>query len=77
MMPPKKIDVLRGYMAAERWKDALRLANTFGQLGAEKVAITKGWAALTRPEFYRSIGKDPDALVAAGIAALKRRYDLA
>lgn len=73
-MPPKKIDVLHGYMAAGDWVAALRLAARFPRLGEHKDAITRGWAALQNPTFYKEIGKDPDALVAAGVAALKERY---
>lgn len=53
---------------------ALRLAASFPHLGKEKEAITRGWAACQRPEFYRQIGKDPDVLIQLGIEALRRRY---
>ena len=72
--PAKKIDILRGYMAREDWRAALKLAASFPSLGAEKRAITQGWEAMARPDFYRQIRKDPSALVAEGIAALRRRY---
>jgi hypothetical protein len=72
--PVKKIVTLRAHMAAGEWRAALKLAASFGRLGAEKAAITRGWEACARPEFYRSIGKDPAALVAAGVAALRSRY---
>lgn len=69
-----KLSVLRAYMAAGEWSNALRLAARFPRLGAERVAITRAWEALQRPAFYAAIGKDPAALVAAGRAALERRY---
>lgn len=73
-MPPKKIDVLRGHMTRKEWRAALKLAASWGRLGEERAAITRGWEACVRPDFYRAIGKDPDTLVAAGVAALRRRY---
>lgn len=54
--------------------EALRLAAGFAHLGAHKEAITRGWAACQRPDFYRSIGKDPDQLIAVGVAAVRARY---
>lgn len=61
-------------MAADDWIGALRIAARFHDLGEHKAAITMAWEAANRPDFYREIGKDPDALVAAGVGALKERY---
>lgn len=67
-------------MAAGDHRAALKLAASWGRRGlgsgAHAEAITAAWAALTNEDFYRSIGKDPAALVAAGVAALKERYDV-
>jgi hypothetical protein len=63
-------------MARGDWAGALRIANKFPNLGDEKEAITRAWAAHTRREFYLSIGHDPDALIATGLAAIRRRYGL-
>jgi hypothetical protein len=73
-MPPKKIDVLRAHMAAGEWREAVALASTFGRLGGEKRAIMGAREAFARPEFQRQLGKNPDELIAAGVAALKLRY---
>jgi hypothetical protein len=73
-MPQSKISILRAYMASGEWVEALRVAAKFGVLGDEKEAITRAWAAHTRPEFYRQIGRNPEVEFAAGIEALKRRY---
>jgi hypothetical protein len=73
-MPEKKIDILRGKMAAGDWPAALSLASKFPHLGKHKEAITRAYNALTNPGFYRQIGKNPEALVAAGIKALAERY---
>lgn len=55
---------------------ALRIAARFPQLGDEKEAITRAWAAVGNPAFYRELGQDPDALLHLGIDALRRRYAL-
>jgi hypothetical protein len=65
---------LRAMMDAGDWRGALRLAASFGRLGDEKAAITRAWDAIVRPDFARQLRRDPDALVAEGVAALKRRY---
>ncbi len=46
-------------------------------LGDEKAAITRGWEAFARPDFCRQLKRDPDALIADGVAALIRRYPAA
>ena len=69
-----KASQLRQMIAAEDWTGALRMAAKFPQLGAQREAIQLGWSALSQPGFYRQIGKDPDALVRAGVQALKERY---
>ena len=74
--PGTKLAKLEGFMADGDIKSALRLANSFPQLGDEKKAITQAWSALNNPDFYREIGHCPDALVAAGIAAIRARYNL-
>ena len=73
-MPEKKIDILRRHMAAGEWRAAISLASKFQDLGAHKARILRAQEALARPEFQRQIGRDPEALIADGIAALKERY---
>lgn len=53
---------------------ALRIAAKFPQLGEEKEAITRAWNAIQSPDFYREIGKDPEAMIADGIESIRRRY---
>jgi hypothetical protein len=72
----KKIDQLKACAASGDWTGALRIAAKFPRLGADKARIERGWEAVARPDFMRQIGKDPDALMADGIAALKSRYSL-
>ena len=70
-----KLSQLKGLMQVGDWNAALRLAARFQDLGEQKERITRAWAAIQNPAFYKEIGKDPAALRAAGIEALKERYD--
>lgn len=69
-----KLSILREHMAAGRWREAIRLAARFTQLGEQRGAILDAQLAFTSPDFVRGIRKDPDTLIAAGIAALRARY---
>ena len=69
-----KVDILRNHMAAGEWRDAILLAAKFQRLGAEGPAILSAREAYLRPAFQQQVGKDPAALIAAGRAALLRRY---
>ena len=69
-----KLEQLRALMADGDWHGALRMAARFQRLGQHKRAIERGWEALVRPAFYRELGRDPEAVVAAGVEALRERY---
>lgn len=69
-----KLAVLRGYMNAEDWRAALKLASTFPRLGPDAATIRRGWEAFARPDFYRSIGREPTTMIREAVAALKGRY---
>ena len=75
-----KLDQLKDYMAAGNTRAALKLAASWGRRGlgggAHADAITQGWSALTSPQFYRDLGKDPAALAAAGVAAICEKYGI-
>jgi hypothetical protein len=70
----RKIDILRRAMRAEAWQSAISIAAKFPSLGAEKDAIMRAHEAYTRPDFQRQLGRDVEALKAAGIAALRGKY---
>jgi hypothetical protein len=70
----KKIDTLKALMAADEWDKAIKFAAKFPRLGNERDAILSAAAALLSPGLYRGMGRDPDALVANGKAALMARY---
>lgn len=69
-----KLSKLAAAAMAGDWQAALRIAAKFPSLGDERDAIKRAHEAHANPAFYQQIGKDPEALIAAGIAALKRRY---
>ncbi len=70
----KKIDALRGYMAADDWRKAISLASKFPRLGDAKEAITRAQTAYVNPGFLRQIGRSPEDCIEAGKAALMERY---
>lgn len=76
-MRTTKLALLKEAAAAGDWRKALAIAAKFPQLGEHKRAITTAHECNVRPGFYRQLGKDPEALVQAGIAALRERYALA
>ncbi len=67
----KKIDILREFIAAEAWHQALRLAASWPDASKE---VRQAWEASVRPSFQVQLGRDPEVLKAAGIAALKQRF---
>lgn len=71
-----KLSKLKAAAAAGDWNSALRIAARFPQLGADRGAILDAHLAITNPRFCAGIKKDPDALLAAGIAALRARYSI-
>lgn len=71
-----KLAKLKAKLAAGDHAGALRIAAKFPQLGAEKEAITRAWQAIQSPGFYREVGKDPDELIRAGVAAIRTRYKI-
>lgn len=66
-----KLAQLQAMMAAEDWKAALCLAGSWPDACD---AVRKGREGIMRPDFQRQLQRDPDALVAAGIEALKARF---
>jgi len=71
-----KLSKLKDAATRGDWATALRIAAKFPQLGEHAAAIKRAHEAGHSPAFYRQLGRDPDALVAAGIAALRDRYGL-
>ena len=74
MTRPTTTAAILAALARHDGREALRLAAVLPHLGEHKEVITRGWAACQRPDFYRELGKDPEQLIAVGIAAVKARY---
>ena len=71
-----KLSKLKAFAASGDWVAAIRVAARFPQLGAQRGAILDAHLAITNPRFCLAIKKQPDTLVAAGIAALRVRYGI-
>lgn len=69
-----KVDQIKAALAAGNGREALRLAAAFPYLGPRKADIRRGWEACARPELYRQMGRDVDALIATGVEAVRERY---
>lgn len=61
-------------MRAGNWRLALQIAARFDRLGLQRNAILSAHGAYNHPEFYRQLGKDPEALKREGRRALIERY---
>ena len=70
--PISKTQLLINHMRAGEWSRALSLANGFRWLGPHRDTIRLAHECRVHPNFYRGLGRDPEAAVAAGIAALKQ-----
>jgi len=71
-----KLSKLKQCAASDDWAGALRIAAKFADLGEFKPVIVRAHECLVNPGFYRQLGRDPDAAVSEGIAALRTRYRL-
>lgn len=71
-----KLAQLKTAAASGDWREALRIAARFPQLGEHKRAIVTAHECLAHPGFYSQLGKDEAALIEAGKAALRDRYDI-
>lgn len=70
---PSSLEI-RALVDAGRMREAVLRAAKFQDLGDHRDRILSAREAYQRPEFQREIGKDPEALIADGIAALRERY---
>lgn len=69
-----KLNKIKSAAASGDWRTAILIAAKFGELGEQRNAILSAREAYLRPEFQKQLRRDPDALIAAGINALKERY---
>jgi hypothetical protein len=71
-----KLSKLKAAAAAGDWGKALRIAAKFPELGEHHAAIKRAHEASHSAAFYRQIGRDPQACIDAGVAALRARYGI-
>ena len=76
MQNTSKLETLKAHAAKGDWPAALRIAAKFPELGDERTAILRAHGAIGNASFYAQLGQEPAALIAEGIAALQRRYNL-
>lgn len=74
--PPTKLALLKQAAREGNWKRALAIAAKFPELGAHKAAIRRAHECAWNPGYYRQLGFNTEHAIAAGIAALKERYQL-
>ncbi len=55
---------------------ALAAANKIQRLGEDGTTIRKGYSAMRNPDFYRQLGKNPEEMVRAALAAMVSRFAL-
>jgi hypothetical protein len=75
-MPPTKLSLLKDAARGGDWKKALSIAAKFSDLGPQKAAIRRAHECSWNPDFFRQMGWNTEHIVAAGIAALKERYQI-
>jgi hypothetical protein len=69
-----KTAIIREHMKRGDWRAAISQASKLPRLDEHRNAILDAQGAYTNERFYRQIGKDPDALIDAGRAALVARF---
>lgn len=75
MKPGEKTAAARAAFAAGDLKAALRIAKTFrlGLTPDERSILIRGYECIVHPEFYRQLGRDPEAAIEAARQVFERR----
>ena len=74
--PVAKLDQLRAAWARGDLLGALRIAARFWDRSPETMIFKRGWDAAQRPDFYRQLKRDPEAIKAEALDALARKLKL-
>jgi hypothetical protein len=72
-----KLSELKAAAARDDWQTAVSIAARFPRLGAIRNAVLDAHTAFQNPRFLRQIGRDPQAAIDAGRAALIAAYRIA
>lgn len=67
---------IRIMLRAGAYRGAILMASKFDDLGEQRGRILSAREAYLRPDFQRAIKRDPEALIADGLAALQERYGI-
>jgi hypothetical protein len=62
-------------MAAGDWPRAFSIASKFARLGPQRGAILRAQSAALSSGLYRQLGRDPAAIIEAGKAAMRERFE--
>jgi hypothetical protein len=62
-------------MAAGDWPRAFSIASKLARLGPQRGAILRAQSAALSPGLYRQLGRDPAAIIEAGKAAMRERFE--
>lgn len=70
-----KTEQVKEFFAAGQIIDGLRIAKTFrmGLTKSEQAQIVRGYECLIRPDFYRSLKKDPLVESAAAVTMVNQK----
>lgn len=74
--PTTKLSQVKAAIESGKEREAVRICARFPQLGEHREAILDAQMAFTNPSFCRGLKKDPEALIRAGVEAIKARYSL-
>jgi hypothetical protein len=69
-----KLEQVKQAYANGNYKNALRIAAKFPQLGDERKAITLASECFTNPRFYQQVGVNIDQAINDGVKALAGKY---
>jgi hypothetical protein len=69
-----KLEQVKQAYATGNYKDALRIAAKFPQLGDERKAITLANECFSNPRFYKQVGVNIDQAIADGVKTLGAKY---
>jgi hypothetical protein len=70
-----KLAQVQAAMRAGDWPRAFSIASKFARLGPQRAAILRAQAARLSPGLYRQLGRDPVAIIEAGKAAMRERFE--
>lgn len=74
--PKQKLELIREAWERGDKMAALRIASKFWDRSEETKVFQRGWDAAQNPNFFRQLGKDPEALTQAAFDALAAKFSL-